>query len=728
MNAPVAMKRRSFLAATLGAGAVLTFDARLTLASAAPAGGAPATELNAFIRIHADNTVTIGSKNPEIGQGIRTMLPMLIAEELDVAWTQVRIEPTRANDAIYGVQSAGGSNATPNNWLPMRQAGAAARAMLVAAAAKQWGVDAATLTTAAGMVEHKASGRKVPYAALVREAAGMPAPELGKVPLKAAADFRIIGQPVPGVDTPAIVKGQPLFGIDTRLPGMVHAAISQCPVFGGTLAKLDDTAVRALPGVVAVVPVSSGLVPAGKHDAVVIVADGWWKANQAREKLVIEWDTAAQAGFSTEGYAKAAAGLLGASPGAELFKAGDADAALKGAAKVVSAEYSYPFLAHATLEPQNCTALWQDGKLEMWAPSQLPNSGRKDVATMLGIAPEAITIHMTRIGGGFGRRLINDYMVLAAQVAKAVPGKPVKLLFDRPGDTRHDFYRPAGWHRLSAGLDAGGALVALKDHFITFGKDGKPIRAAEMSAQEFPGPVVPNVSYGVSYLDTNMPTGWLRAPTSNAMAFVFQSFLDEVAEAAGIDLPELMRRTLGEARDLPAERNRPPFNTGRARGVIDEVCRMAGWKGRAGGNGKGRGFGFYFSHRGYFAEVVDLTVAEGAVTIDKVWVAGDIGSQIINPLNAMHQAEGAVLDGIAQALVWQPITQEAGAVVQESFGDFPLLRIDGAPGVVDVRFLKTDFPPTGLGEPALPPVIPAIANAIRAATGKRLRTLPLKLA
>lgn len=723
-----AVTRRSFLAVSLAGGTALTFKADLVLAQTG-AGAAAPVMLNAFIRIGADNQVTIGAKNPEIGQGVKVMLPMLIAEELDVAWSQVQIQQTDANDKLYGVQVAGGSTATPTNWLPMRQAGAAARQMLLTAAARLWDVDVATLTTAAGTVSHKASGRSLPYAALAKEAATVPAPDLAKVPLKSPDAFTIIGKSVRGVDTPRIVKGEPLYGIDTRLPGMLHAALLKCPIAGGALASFDDAAVRKTPGVIAVVPVNSGLVPQGRNDALAIVATSWWTAQKARETLVAKWDATTQAGFSTEGYAKQAAALLAGVPQADLHKAGDVDKALAGAAKTVTADYSYPFLAHATLEPQNCTALWTaDGKLEIWAPTQNPGSGRKEVAAMLGIAPDAMTIHLTRIGGGFGRRLMNDYMVLAAQVAKGVPGRPVKLLFDRTDDLRNDYYRPAGWHRFTAGLDASGAIVAFKDHFVTFGADGKPIRAAEMSAYEFPGPVIPDMQYGMSFLATNLATGWLRAPTSNAMAFVFQGFLDEVAEAAGLDLPELMRRTLGVPRELPAEKGRPAFHTGRARGVIDAVCKVAGWTGKPSTTpGKGRGFGFYFSHRGYFAEVVDITIRDGAtVIVDKIWVAGDIGSQVINPINAEHQVQGAAIDGIAQALVWQPIVQEGGAVTQENFHDFPLLRIDAVPRDVAITWVKTDYPPTGLGEPALPPVIPAIGNAIRAVTGKRLRSLPFQ--
>ena len=729
MSGTVILGRRSFLAASLAGGAALIFEANLALAQTA-AGAAEPVMLNAFIRIGADNRVTIGAKNPEIGQGVKTMLPMLIAEELDVAWDQVRIEQTDADDRIYGLQVAGGSTATPNNWLPMRQAGAAARQMLVTAAATSWGVDVASLSTAAGKVLHAASGRSITYADLAKDAAAVPVPDLATVTLKSPDAFRIIGQPVRGVDTPKIVSGVPLYGIDTKLPGMVHAALLKCPIAGGTLATFDDAAVRKLPGILAVVPISGGLVPKGKTDALAIIADSWWSAHKARDQLVATWESAAQSGFSTDAYAQQAAALLGAAPMSDLYKAGDVDAALAGAAKTVTADYSYPFLAHATLEPQNCTALWTaDGRLEFWAPTQNPGSGRKEVAAMLGIAPEAMTIHMTRVGGGFGRRLMNDYMVLAAQVAKGVPGRPVKLLFDRTDDLRNDYYRPAGWHRLTAGLDAKGAIVALKDHFVTFGADGKPIRAADMSANEFPGPVVPAVHYGMSLLATNLATGWLRAPTSNAMAFVFQGFLDEVAEAAGLDLPELMRRTLGPPRELSGEKGRPAFHTGRARGVIDAVCTLAGWTGKPSATkGHGRGFGFYFSHRGYFAEIVDITVGDDAtVKVDKIWVAGDVGSQIINPLNAEQQMEGAAIDGIAQALVWQPIVQQAGAVTQENFHDFPLLRIDAVPRDVAMVWVRTDYPPTGLGEPALPPVIPAIGNAIRAVTGKRLRSLPFQL-
>lgn len=734
MSAPKAgLDRRFVLKAALIGGGVLAFD--MTMPVTAATGG-DAVVLNAFIRIAPDNSVTIGASYPEIGQGARTMLPMLIAEELDVAWSQVRVAPTIADEAAYGQQITGGSETTPTTWLPLRRVGAGARAMLVAAAAARWGVDAGALTTANGIVSHSASGRSLAYAALAADAAKLPPPDEKSIMLKAPADFRIIGTSVAGVDTPAIVAGKPLFGIDMVLPGMAYAAIEMCPAFGGTIKSAALDAARARPGVRHVMTLNTGIDPAGADDAVAIIADSWWTANEARAALRIEWETKVAAGHSTTGYAATATKLMDGSIGKDVAKTGDAAAALGKAARIVKARYGYPFLAHATLEPQNCTALWKDGGIEIWAPTQWPEDGRALVAKALGLAPTAIRINLVRAGGGFGRRLQNDYMVQAAQIAKAVPGVPVKLINSRRDDLQHDYYRPAGWHALQAGIDKDGRLLALTDHFISFGKDGKPVRAAEFNTSEFPIGVLPDIHVGQTLIDTNMPTGWLRAPTSNAMAFVFQGFLDEVAAAGNRDLPSLLREILGPARKLPDVDGYPGFDTGRARGVIDRVCTLAKWQGPGGGAGPGgkagkpgwgRGFGFYFSHRGYFAEVVDVEVADGAIKVPRVWVVGDIGRQVINPVNARQQVEGAVIDGLGQAFAGQAIELVAGAVTQANFDSYPLPRIDATP-VIAHEFLITDNPPTGLGEPALPPVIPALANAIHAATGKRLRSLPLVIA
>ncbi len=726
MSASVRVSRRSFLTATIVSGAVLSIQVRLALAG----DDTGAKALTAFVRINPDNSVTIGAKNPEIGQGIKTMLPMLIAEELDVDWDQVRIEQKPVDESVYGPQSAGGSRATEENWLPMRQAGAAARQMLVLAAADQWGVAADGISTGSGMVHHKGSGRAATYASLAEAASKVSPPALESVPLKPESAFKIIGTPRPGVDTPAILQGKPLFGIDTDLPGMLYAAIEICPVALGTIKSFDDHAVKAVKGVIAVVPLNSGIVPKGSSDAVAIVADSWWTAQQARSRLTIEWDDQGHRAHSTEAYGVQAAAALARAPQTSILETGDVAAALSGAAKTVTARYDYPFLAHSTLEPQNCTAMFQDGALTLWAPSQAPEDGRMEIAELLGIPPASITINLTRIGGGFGRRLMSDYMVQAAQIARAVPGRPVKMLFTRADDMRHDYYRPAGWHELTCGLNDSGNIVALKDHFISFGVDEKPVRAAGLAPGEFPAQLVPHVGFGASYLATNLPTGWLRAPTSNAMAFVFQSFLDEVAEAAGTDLPTLMLRTLGENRVLPKIGRSAPFNTARARKVIEEVSAFAAWDGRRAPSptGTGKGFGFYFSHSGYVAEVLEVNVSDaGEIKVAKVWVVADIGTPVINPLNAEHQVQGSVLDGLAQAMIGQRIDQVEGAIAQENFDGFPLLRMDSVPAEVAVKFVRSPYPPTGLGEPALPPVIPALSNAIYAATGKRIRSLPMSL-
>ncbi|WP_420143585.1 molybdopterin cofactor-binding domain-containing protein [Sphingobium sp.] len=716
------LSRRGFISASLLAGGGLLFDLNMPVARAE--NGAPVI-LSAFIRILPDNRIVIGAKNAEVGQGAKTMLPMMIAEELDVDWAQVTIEQTHADAKIFGGQTAGGSRTTPREWLPTRQAGAAARAMLVAAAAAQWQVAHDTLRTASGRVTDPTSGRSATYASLAAVAAKLPAPDPATLKLKDAADFRIIGRSVVGVDTPAIVAGQPLYGIDTKLPGMLHAVIETCPAFGGTFKSANLDVVQALPGIADVLVIRGDGTPESGHDGVAILSRSWWTANQARDALKVEWDVSAVSTFSTQSYATQAAERIRGKGDGDIVRTGDIDAAFTGAARTVSANYSYPFVAHGTLEPQNCTALFRDGAVEIWAPTQNPENGRALVAKALNLPSEKIRINFTRIGGGFGRRLMNDYMVQAAQIAAQVPGVPVKLLWTRQQDMQRDFYRPAGWHGFRAALDKNGRMTGFHDHFVTFGKDGKPARSAELPAHEPPAGLIDNVLLEQSFLSTNMPTGWLRAPGSNALAFVYQAFLDEVAQAAGKDLPTLMIELLGEPKDMPRGNNAPSFVTERAKGVIRKVVDMGGWADRkALPKGTGKGFAFYYSHMGYFAEVLEVAIIDGMPKVKTVWVAGDVGSQIINPINALHQVQGSVIEGLGQALAGQVITQVDGAVEQANFDTHPFLRISDAPQIV-VEFVKTDYPPTGLGEPALHPVIPALVNAIHAATGKRIRTLPI---
>lgn len=716
--------RREFLRASAMAGGGVLIAAYLPsldpVARLQPRrAAADSVEPNAYVSIARDGTVTIMAKNPEIGQGVKTMLPMLIADELDVDWSRVRVEQASLDTARYQDQWAGGSTATPINWLPMRRVGAAARAVLVMAAARTWKVSPAECTTASGVVYHRASGRRIAYGDLGDAAAGIPAPDLATVPLKDPKDFTIIGKPTANVDAHAIVTGRPLYGIDVTLPGMRYASYVKCPVFGGRVKSANVNEVRQRPGItdafVVHGPADEPL--SGLLDGVAIMGESWWAVQTARDRLVVAWDEGDTAQQSSDGFATQAAQLSTQPPQRSLRSDGDADGAMGGAAHTVEAAYFYPFIAHATLEPQNCTASYRDGKLEIWAPTQTPASGRTLVAKTLGMKEDDITIHLTRSGGGFGRRLNNDYLVEAAAVARQA-GVPVKVLWTREDDMQHDFYRPAGFHYLKGGVDAAGKLVAWKDHFVTFGQGERYAPSANISPTEFPARFVPNFSLGASLIPLGVPTGALRAPGSNAIAFVMQSFIDELAHAAGRDPVRFRLDLLAAAEDGAA------MDAQRMRGVLELVAEKAAWGKGTLPRGTGRGVAFHFSHRGYFAEVVQATVAKsGAVTVDRVWVAGDIGSQIINPLNAQSQAQGAVLDGLSEAL-GQEITIKGGRAEQSNFDAYPLLRMRHAPPV-EVHFLATTFPPTGLGEPALPPAVAALCNAIFDATGKRVRSLPL---
>ena len=736
-----APSRRAFLKVSAAAGGGLLLHAMLpSLARAAvtdplsaPRAGAT---LNAFIRIAPNGTVTIMSKNPEIGQGIKTMLPMVIAEELDVDWKHVRVEQAPVDAAKFGRQFAGGSMATPLNYEPLRRVGAAGRQMLVEAAAQQWHVAPAECRTEAGIVFHTGSKRSLGYGALASRAATLPVPDLDSVTLKDPKDFKIIGQPIPGVDNGKIVTGQKLFGIDINMPGMLYAVFQKCPVFGGKVVHANVAELKAMSGVHDAFVVEPSATyrngdAQGAAGGVAIVAKSWWAASKARGKLQVTWDEGPTASQSSTGFAQQAARLSQQAPQSWLRRDGDATTALQGAAHVVEAAYSYPFLSHIDLEPQNCTAHVRDGEAELWAPTQNPEPGAQLVAATLGIPRNAVTVHMTRVGGGFGRRLRNDFMAEAAWISQQV-GAPVKLLWNRQDDMQHDFYRPAGFHFFKGGVDSSGKLVALRDHFVTFGRNGRIADSAQMDANEFPALLVPNLEYGQSMIELGVPTGPLRAPRSNALAFAFQSFIDELAHEANQDPVAFRLALLGEQRMLVNSSGKPnalrDFNTGRMRGVLEHVATMSGWSQRGSLPARtGKGVAFYFSHLGYFAEVVQASVApSGEVKLEHVWIAADVGSQIINPSGAMNQAQGAALDGLGAAL-GQAITIDRGRVVQANFDTVQPLRMMQAPPV-EVAFLATPHQPTGLGEPALPPVIPALCNAIFAATGKRIRSLPIDAA
>lgn len=735
MGSEVVFSRRAFLTASLltGGGLALDFTLPLAAAGAGPASTKKTVDVGAFVSIAPDGIVTIVAKNPEMGQGVKTSLPMIIADELDADWAHVRIVQGDVNPALYGPQFAGASLSTPTSWMPMRRAGAGARDMLVRAAAARWAIPAEQITTANGRLFHKASNRSLGYGEVASEAATLTPPDLKKVKLKTPGQFTIIGRPTRGTDTPRVVRGAPLYGIDTRLPGMLHASFEAAPAFGAKLVDADLTAARKAPGVKYIVPITGAGGFDGTVDGVAIIATNWWYAKEARKLLRLKWDTGPAKGIGSADYAARAKALLDSDKGTIFEHYGDVEHGLAAAAKRIKARYDYPWLAHATLEPQNCTALFKDGKIEIWAPAQQPQPGRELIAKQLGIPLENQTIHITRIGGGFGRRLNNDFMVQAAAIAKAVPGIPIQLVWTREDDIRRDFYRPAGWHEFEAGIGANGKLIAFKNHFATFGADGKAFKFANMAENHFPAQLVPDLSYIHSYMPIGIPMGALRAPTSNALCFVFQSFLDEVAVAAGRDLPGLTLDLVADDKIVGVVGNvddpyTPPraFYTKRARAVVKKVVEISNWAQKPPEPGRAKGFAFYFCHLGYFAEVVDASVANGEVTVHNVWVAADVGRQIVNPLGAEAQVHGSVLDGLAQALEGLKITFKDGAVEQGNFGDYTLARIGRNPKV-EIAWVISDFPPTGLGEPALPPVIPALSNAIFAATGKRLRSLPLDL-
>lgn len=715
------ISRRNFfkIAGLAGGGLVLAFymgEHATAFANGTPKQFAP----NAFLRITPDGAITLYSKAPEIGQGIKTAFPMIIAEELDADWAHVRVEQAAINPAVYGRQSAGGSRSIPTSWDQLRRAGAVGRAMLVSAAAKQWNVPESECTTDKSTVFHNASNRRLSYGKLASAAAELPVPDEKSLTLKKRGEYKLLGKRITGVDNRAIVTGEPLFGIDQVVPGMQYAVFEKCPAVGGKVREANLEEIRKLPGVKQAFIVNGTGKPTEVMPGVAILANSTWAALSARSKLKVTWDESAASKDSWSSYVEQAKKLASQSGPDVLRNTGDVDKVFADA-KPVEAFYQYPFVAHAPLEPQNTTASFKDGAVEIWSPTQTPEAGVKLVAEVLGIAPEKVTLHQTRVGGGFGRRLMNDYMCEAAAISKQA-GVPVKLQWTRADDMHHDFFRVGGFHSFKGGLDKSGRLVAWHDHFITFTQDGeRPTSGGDMSADEFPAQVLPNARLTQTKLKLQIPTGPWRAPRSCSIAFATQSFIHECAVSANRDHLEFLLEIMGEPRWLQ-QGNEFSLNTGRAAAVIKLAAEKAGW-GKPLPKGRGLGLAFHFSHAGHFAEVAEVSVdANRKLTVHRVVVAGDIGP-IINVSGAENQTEGAVIDGFSTAM-GQEIGFENGRITQNNFDSYPLLRIANAPKV-ESYFIESDFTPTGIGEPALPPVAPAIANAIFAASGHRVRTLPL---
>ena len=711
----VKLDRRGFLKLTglAGGGLVLAFSMNRE-AGAAEAGAEFSP--NAFLRISPKGVITIYNKGPEIGQGIKTAFPLIIAEELDAKWSDVQVLQAPVNPKVYGRQSAGGSRSIPDSWDQLRRAGAVARNMLVAAAAASWKVPADTLTTRDSAVWN--GDKSLGYGALARKAAVLPVPNAETVKLKERSGYRLLGKSYTGVDNRQVVTGAPLFGIDQQLPGMKIAIYQRCPATGGKVRGANLEEIKALPGVRDAFIVEGNGKTTEIMPGVAIVADTTWAALEAQKKLRVDWDESNASRDSWSELVKRAA-EAGKLPAGEKVVAnvGAVDEALKGAAKTVSAYYTYPFVSHAPLEPQNCTAWSHDGIVEFWSPTQTADRALETAAGALGIAVDKVKINQTRVGGGFGRRLMNDYMCEAGAIAQRFNG-PVKLIWTREQDLAHDFFRAGGFHSLTGGVDAQGKLVAWRNHFVTFTHDGKvPSSGADWAANQFPGLSVPNYQLTNTLLPIKTPTGPWRAPRSCSVAWVIQGFLHELAVAAGRDHRDFLLELMGEPRLLEGG-----LHTGRAADVIKLACEKAGW-GKTLPEGHGLGLAFHFSHSGHFAEVAEVSVdKDKRIKLHRMVVAGDIGP-IVNMSGAANQCEGGVVDGFSTMLGLE-ITMENGRIEQSNFHQYPLLRMANHPKV-EVHFIQSEHPPTGVGEPALPPVAPAISNAIYAACGHRVRTLPL---
>jgi isoquinoline 1-oxidoreductase beta subunit len=728
------LNRRAFLqvAAAGAGGMVVAFYNDVD-----PAGATAGFRPNGYVRVDADGTVTVWAKNPDMGQGIKTSLAMMIAEELDADWPRVRVEQADVNHAWYGGQGAGGSDGTPSDGPLGQRAGATARAMLVAAAAAQWGVAVDECDTDRGVVRHRTTKRTLSYGQLAAAAAALPIPS--EVPLKDPLRYRIIGRPARGVDTPKIVTGKPIYGLDVHVPGMLYAVIEKCPVHGGRPAAVDPRGALAIPGVKRVFAFEGRENPTHLRPGVGVVATSTWAAMRGREALRVTWDEGPGRDESTATLS-AQFRRLAESPGKVLADRGDVASAFASARTKVDVIYEAPFLAHATLEPQNCVAQVRDGRCEVWGPLQMPTSGAEVIAGALGIPRENVTIHMTRIGGGFGRRLMSDYAVEAAVISREV-GAPVQVVWSREDDLRHDYYRPAGYHHVRAALDEGGRIGVWHHHLITTSRNTyrrgpqpedtetygllAPVNpdAKKQFAYDFQPTLIPNCRVEYTEALTNVATGAWRAPSHNFNAFVIESVVDELAHAGKVDPVALRLAYYGSRADVPYEGDDPsPFDPGRLAGVMKLAVERSNW-GSPVPKGRGRGLAVHFTFGSYAAEVAEVSVdAQNRLRVHRVVAAVDVGIAV-NPLNVEAQTQGGIIDGLSAAMFGE-ITIDRGRTQQASFEDYQLLRNRDAPQI-EVHIVPSTAKPTGFGEIALPPIAPAVANAIFAATGRRIRRLPL---
>jgi isoquinoline 1-oxidoreductase subunit beta len=705
------ISRRSFITSVAAVGGGMTLGLRLPeSASAAEAATNPA-EVNAWVVVQPDDTVIIRVARSEMGQGITTALPMLVAEELECDWSKVRAEFPSPEENLrrkraWGEMSTGGSRSVRTSHEYLRQAGAIAREMLIAAAAARWNVSAAECQAAKSIITHKPSGRTLRFGEVAAAAAKLPPPASPE--LKDPKKWTLLGTPQKRLDTADKVTGKPIFGIDVRVPNMLYAAIVQSPVFGGTVKSYDEAKIRNLKGVRHVVPLPG---------AVAVVADNWWRAKQAVDGLPVTWDDGQNGKVSSASIAEFLHGGLAAPEAAVLRAHGDVDAGLAKAATRIEAQYAVPFLSHATMEPQNCTAHVTPEKVEIWVPTQSGEAALAAAAGAAEMSPEKIVVHKTMLGGGFGRRgAVQDYVKQAVLVAKAV-GQPVKLLWSREEDIRHDFYRPTAMVKFTAGLDADGMPIAWRVRLTgpSIIASLFPQRLSNGVDQSFANGFteemayeVPNYEVGYAMRATHVPVGFWRSVNHSQNGFFRESFIDEMAHAAGEDPYRYRRKLLS--------------NESRRLAVLDAAAGRAGWENPA-PNGVSRGIALVEAYGSLCAQVVEASVSgQGEVRVHRVTAAVDTG-HVVNPAILQSQVESAIVYGLTAAL-YGSITIGDGRVQQGNFDDYEMLRIAGMPSVETVLVPSGGFWGGG-GEPGVPPLAPALCNAIFAATGKRIRRLPI---
>lgn len=706
MKPNTSLNRRNFLkiSSVAGGGILFGFTLFSTEAAASEIATGATKAWNGYLKISHQGVVTLMAPNPEIGQGIKTSMPMIVAEELDVEWEKVVIEQAPLNTETYERQVAGGSGSIRKGWDVLRTAGATARHMFIIAASRKWEVEPATCTTSKGFVIHEASGQRLNYGELTGAVSKMEAPET--VTFKAPKDYTIIGTPVPNSDNAAIVSGKPLFGIDTRREGMRYAMVVRPPAFGKKLTSVNASAAEAMPGIHSVVEFDN---------KVAIVGASTWEVKKARDLITLTYEDAGDL-ENTEEIDAAFLKLIDQAPKSPKRKDGEVETALEQADKIIESTYEAPFLPHATMEPMNFFADVKANSAELYGPTQTPARARKTVSDMLNIPEANITVGMSRMGGGFGRRLRTDFVEDAAMVSHLVKS-PVQVIWTREDDMTAGIYRPAGLYNYRAGIDAKGNLTAwhLRSAAVNSGNGTRQ--------HNFPAGLVPNFQVDYNRYESHITTGAWRAPNHNFVAFSEESFIDEIAHELKKDPIQYRLGLLEQARTAPGGELK--YDIDRYKAVIEQVAMRAGW-GRRKPKGVFQGFGAHFSFGSYVAQIADISIESGQIVVHKVTCVVDCGI-VINPSGAETQIEGGIIDGLGHALFGK-LTIGNGAPKEKNFDSYRMIRLNEAPKAIEVHFIQSSAAPQGLGEPGLPPIAAAIGNAIFAATGKRIRKLPFSLA